>query len=152
MTVEDFSIEKDDDGVEFITFSEGPTKTRQGGLLVKPRLATPKMFVTGEKRCPVALFKQYLEKRPEEMKKTGPFYLAVIDKPQTSAVWYKKTPMGKNKINNIMKTMKEDSPLKDVCPEKKLTNHSARKTVVKKLKSSSIPKCEIKRVTTPSKA
>ena len=38
---------------------------------------------------------------------------------------------------------KEDSPLKDVCPEKKLTNHSARKTVVKKLKSSGIPKCEI---------
>ena len=78
------------------------------------------------------------------MKKTGPFYLAVIDKPQTSAVWYKKTPMGKNTINNIMKTMKEDSPLKDVCPEKKLTNHSARKTVVKKLKSSGISKCEIK--------
>ena len=72
MMVEDFSIEKDDDGVEFITFSEGPTKTRQGGLRVKPRLATPKMFATGEKRCPVALFKQYLEKRPEEMKQTGP--------------------------------------------------------------------------------
>ena len=122
MMVEDFSVENDDDGVEFITFSEGPTKTRQGGLRVKPRLATPKMFATGEKRCPVALFKQYLEKRPEEMRKTGPFYPAVIDKPQTSAVWYKKTPMGKNTINNIMKTMKEDSPLKDVCPEKKLTN------------------------------
>ena len=28
MMVEDFSIEKDDDGVELITFSEGPTKTR----------------------------------------------------------------------------------------------------------------------------
>ena len=27
MMVEDFSIEKDDDGVEFITFSEGLTKT-----------------------------------------------------------------------------------------------------------------------------
>ena len=81
------------------------------------------------------------------MKKTGPSYLVVIDKPQTSAVWYKKTPMGKNTINNIMKTMKEDSPLKDVCPEKKLTNHSARKTVVKKLKSSGIPKCEIKNIT-----
>ena len=46
-----------------------------------------------------------------------------------------------------MKTMKKDSPLKDVCPEKKLTNHSARKTVVKKLKSSGIPKCEIKNIT-----
>ena len=46
MMVEDFSIEKDDDGVEFITFSELPEKTRQGGLLVKPQLATPKMFAT----------------------------------------------------------------------------------------------------------
>ena len=148
MMVEDFSIGKDDDGVEFITFSEGPTKTRQGGLRVKPRLAnTPKMFATGEKRCPVVLFKQYPEKRPVGMKKTGPFYLAVIDKPHTSAVWYKKTPMSKNTINNIMKTMKEDSPLKDFCPKKKLTNHSARKTVVKKLKSSGIPKCEIKNIT-----
>ena len=54
------------------------------------------------------MFKQYLEKRPEEMKKTGPFYLAVMYKPKTSAVWYKKTAIGKNKINNIMKTMKED--------------------------------------------
>ena len=90
---------------------------------------------------------QYLEKRPVGMKKTGPFYLAVIDKPHTSAVWYKKTPMGKNTINNIMKTMKEDSPLKDFCPKKKLTNHSTRKTVVKKLKSSGIPKCEIKNIT-----
>ena len=74
------------------------------------------------------------------MKKTRPFYLAVIDKPQTSAAWYKKTPMGKNTINNIMKTMKEDSTLKDVCPKKKLTNHSTRKTV-------GIPKCEIKNIT-----
>ena len=50
-----------------------------------------------------------------------------------------------NQLQSI--TMKEDSPLKDVCPKKKLTNHSARKTVVKKLKSSGIPKCEIKNIT-----
>ena len=43
--------------------------------------------------------------------------------------------------------MKENSPLKDLCPEKNLTNHSARKTVVKKLKSSGIPKCEITNIT-----
>lgn len=128
--------------------SEGLTKTRAGGLGVKPRLATPQMFVNGEKRCPVVLFKQYLNKRPAELKTTGPLYLGVIDKPQTSA-WYK-TPMGKNTIKkkkNIMKTMKENSPLKDFCPDKKLTNHSARKTVVKKLKSSGIPKCEIQNIT-----
>ena len=42
-----------------------------------------------------------------------------------------------------MKKMKENSPLKELCPEKKITNHSARKTVVKKLKSSGVSKCEI---------
>ena len=64
-------------------FAEGPAKTRQGGLGVKTRLVmTPKMFATGnEEGCPVMLFKRYLRKRPIGMKKSGPFYLAVIDKP-----------------------------------------------------------------------
>ena len=147
MKVEDFTLQRDDEGNEFLTFAEGPTKRRQGGLSVKTRLVTPKMFATeNEERCPVMLFKRYLGKRPSEMKKSGPFYLTVIDKP-VSSVWYKKTPMGKNTINTIMKNMKKNSPLKDLCPEKNLTNHSARKTVVKKLKSSGIPKCEIKNIT-----
>ena len=71
------------------------------------------------------------------MKTTGPFYL----------VWFKKTPKGKNTIDSIMKKMKLNSPLIDLYPEKRITNHSARKTVVKKLKSSRIPKCEIKNIT-----
>ena len=80
------------------------------------------------------------------MKTTGHFYLSVIDNP-TSNVWYKKTPMGKNTINNIMKTMKENSSLNDIIPGKKLiNNHSARRTVVKKLKSCGVPKCEMKNI------
>ena len=113
------------DGVEFMTFSEGPTKTRQGGLRVKPRLPTPKVVATGEKRCPVALVKEYLEKCPVEMKKTGPFYLAVIDKRHTSAVWYRKKPLGKNKINNIMKTMKEAA--KRFLPQKEANQPQRKK-------------------------
>ena len=147
MKVEDFCLQWDNDGIEYFTFAEGPTKTRQGGLKVKPRLVTPKMFATGnEERCPVMLFKVYLEKPPEKMKTTGPFYLSVIDKP-VSNVWCKKTPMGKNTIDSIMKKMKLNSPLIDLCPEKRITNHSARNTVVKKLKSSRIPKCDIKNIT-----
>ena len=69
MKVEDFTVQRDDEGNEFLTFAEGPTKTRQGGLSVKTRLITPKMFATGnEERCPVMLFKRYLEKQPSEMK------------------------------------------------------------------------------------
>ena len=55
--------------------------------------------------------------------------------------------MGKNTTDSIMKKMKLNSPLIDLCPEKKITNHSARKSVVKKLKRSGIPKCEIKNIT-----
>ena len=66
MKVEDFTVQRDDDGTEFLTFDEGLTKTRQGGLSVKNRLVTPKMFATGhEERCPVMLFKLYLEKCPK---------------------------------------------------------------------------------------
>ena len=134
--------------MELNTLLSGPTKTRQGGLKVKPGLVSPKMFATGnEERCPVMLFKVYLDKRPEERKTcTGPFYLSVIDKP-VSNVWFKKTVMGKNTIDSVMKKMKLNPPLIDLCPEKRITNHSARKTVVKKLKSSGMPKCEIKNIT-----
>ena len=139
MKLEDFLLERDDDGNEFLMFAEDLTKTRQGGLNVKQRLAKPKMFAAGdEERCPIKLFKLYLEKRPTEIKTSGPFYLSVIDKP-VSSVWYKKTPMGKNTIDTIMRNMKENLPLKDLCPEKKITNHSAKKTVVN---CSKVPVCQ----------
>ncbi|XP_078361597.1 uncharacterized protein KIAA1958-like [Oculina patagonica] len=81
MKVKDFCLQKDDGGNEFLTFSEGLTKTRQGGLSVKQRLVTPKMFATGGERCPIKLFKLYMERRPTEIKSQGPFYLSVIDNP-----------------------------------------------------------------------
>ena len=81
MNVEDFTLNKDDNSNEFITFTEGPTKTRQGGLRLQPRSVLPKVFATGDSRCPFALFKSYLAKRPEDLKLSGPFYLACIDNP-----------------------------------------------------------------------
>ena len=81
MSVEDFKLCKDDCGTEYVIFNENPTKTRQGGLNTKRRLVLPKMFATVGPRCPVALFKEYLSRRPAEIRKTGPFYLAVIDNP-----------------------------------------------------------------------
>ena len=99
INVDDFTLNsnKDDNGNEFVTFAEGPTKTRQGGLRVQPRSVLPKMFATGESRCSVALFKSYLFKRPEDLKLSGPFYLACIDNPTKTDVWYKKSRMGKKK-------------------------------------------------------
>ena len=56
-----------DDDLEFVEFAEGPTKTRPGGLSAKPRQFQRKMFQTGEGKCPVALFRQYISRRPPNL-------------------------------------------------------------------------------------
>ena len=43
--------------------------------------------------------------------------------------------------------MKENSPLQEMCPDKRLSNHSVRKTVVRKLKAKGVPKSEIITIT-----
>ena len=143
MNEEDFTLNKDDNGNEFVTFHRKPEKTRQGGLLVQARSVLPKMFATGESRCPLALFKSYLPKRPEDLKLSGPLYLACIDNPTTTDVWYKKSRMGKNTSSKIMKSMKENAPLQHMCPEERFSNHSVRKMVLRKLKAKGVQNSEI---------
>ncbi|XP_073248371.1 uncharacterized protein [Porites lutea] len=100
------------------------------------------MFATGGQRCPVKLFKTFLERRPEEMRNSGPFYLALNERPKTQ-VWYKRQRMGVNSINSFMKNMASQEDIQG----KKLTNHSARKTLVKKLKAANQPRSAIIGVT-----
>ena len=141
MTVSDFQFKKDDFGNEFVTFAEGITKTRQSGLHEKHRLVQPKIFSTDTSRCPVNIFKLYLFKRPSQLRSSGALYLSIIHKPISNSLWYKNVPMGQHTINSIMKRMIINSPLQN--SDKKLTNHSARKTLVKKLRQNYIPKSEI---------
>ena len=55
MRLEDSRIMNGDGGLEFVEFAEGPTKTRLGGLSAQPKQFQPKMFHTGEGKCPVTL-------------------------------------------------------------------------------------------------
>ena len=73
---------------------------------------------------------------------SGPFYLAVIERPETQ-VWYKRQRMGVNTNNSFMKSMAAQGGLEG----KKLTNHSARKTLVKTLKAANKPRSAIIGVT-----
>ena len=126
--VEDFSFRKDETGASYIVYAEGIIKTRQSGLHQKSWLQLPKMFETQSERCPVKLFQKYLSKRPVGTEKSGPFYLQPIANPLTN-IWYKKTLMGINSINSMMKDLISNSPLQN--SEKHLANYSARKTLVK---------------------
>ena len=113
MRVEDFSFRKDETGASYIVYVEGITKTRQSGLHQKSRLQLPKMFETQSERCPVKLFQKYLSKRPVGTEKSGPFYLQPIENPLTN-IWYKKTPIGVNGINSMMKDLISNSRLQIV--------------------------------------
>ena len=141
MTVSDFQFKKDDFGNEFVTYTEGMTNTRQSGLHEKHQLIQLKIFSTDTSRCLVNIFKLYLSKRPTQLRSSGPLCLNIIHKPVSNLLWYKNVPMGQQTINSIMKRMIENSPLRN--SNKKLTNHSARKTLVKKLRQNYIPKSEI---------
>ena len=141
--VDDFIFGMDENGSEYIMYDESkPTKTRPGGLRKKKRSQIPRMYATGGERCPVKMFKELLFHRPESMKTSGPLYLSTIKNPQ-STVWYKEQGMGKNRIGEIMKRIVENTEL----ATKKLTNHSGRKTVVKKLDDAAVPRSRIMTVT-----
>ena len=147
MAIEDFSLYRNVDGVdryEYVTFKENPTKTRQGGLNTKRRPVLPNMFATGGVRCPVALFKEFLSRRPPELCQTGPFYLAVIERPKTT-VWYKKKRLGVHSMDHMMKSIVNSTSVASA--GKKLTNHSATKTLLKKLRAAHVEKQSIIQIT-----
>ena len=128
----------------YVEFIENPTKTRQSGLSAKPRRFLPKMFATGDERCPVAIFKEFLWRRPPQLRTTGPLYLSCVSN-LSSQVWYKRQPMGENKINGMMKSVIEGTSLE--VSSKSFSNHSTRRTVVKKLKTAGLEPSSIVKVT-----
>ena len=114
---------KGDDGLEFVEFAEGPTKTRPEGLSANSRQFQPKMFQTGEGKCPVALFRQYISRRPPNLRTSGPFYLSIkYNRRADDEIWYKVQPMGENKINSMMKSTISGTSLETF--EKRFSNHS----------------------------
>ena len=133
MKIEDFTF-KNHDGFTYVTFSEGITKTRQSGLREKYPLQIPKLFETRNGRCPMEIFRTYLAKRPAYWRISGTFYLAAIYNPSCT-IWFKRSPMGVSTINNIMKNVISKSPLET---SKHVTNHSARKTLLKRLKQNNV--------------
>ena len=104
------------------------------------------MFSVGGERCPVALFKQFVERRPLNMRWSGPFYLSIKrNRTLNDNIWFKTQPMGVNTISNMMKTTVAGTSLEE--SHKKFTNYSARNTTVSKLKKANVERSDILKVT-----
>ena len=131
---------------DYVEWVEGVTKTRQGGLVKKERRVPQQAYATGGSRCPVRLLQKLVSKRPEKMKTSGPLYLNPLRSFQADReIWYTTTPVGVNTINNYMKSMANAAGLD--ATGKKLTNHSVRKTTVRKLQKQGIPNSDIAAIT-----
>ena len=104
------------------------------------------MYENKTEKRPLAILLLFKSKCTVELRNMGPFYLTVIDALLTD-VWYKNQAMRVNTINTMLSRMGKKSPLAELCANKKITNHSARKITVQKLKSFGFPKCEIKNIT-----
>ena len=142
--IQDFQFSFDENNVEFVEYNDcKPTKTRPGALRANRRSQRPRMYANGTERCPVRIFKNYISHRPEQLRDKGPLYLSTIINPKGD-VWYKNQKMGVNRIGDIMKRIVAGTKVEGT---KKLTNHSARKTLVKKLDDASVPRDKIIAVT-----
>ena len=128
---------------EYVEWTEGITKTRQGGLHKPGRMMAQKAFAVGGPKCPVALLEKMIAKRPPSLKNSGPLYLQPLRKPKPS-VWYSVQRLGINQIASFMDEIKQSANL-DV--SKRITNHSVRKTLVKKLKKAGVSNTEIIAIT-----
>ena len=135
--------------LEYVQYNERQTKTRTGIDIGNIRDKPPRMYATGDDRCPVKCFKQYMEKRPPGMMDpSAPFYLSVVTNtknPTESQQWFLSQPMGKHKLYNIMKEMVKSSELSESA--KRLTNTSARKYLCQKLLANNVPDTQAVHIT-----
>ena len=128
-------------GQEYLEFNERETKTCSGNDPRNVRAIAPKMFaVPNIEKCPSKAYKVYAEKRPAEMKTDdAPFYLAVNNvKSGSGKPWFKKAPVGVNKLNTLMKTMAQKAGLGP-----NFKNHSGRKTMIQTLVNNDVPPTDI---------
>jgi len=125
-------------GEEYLEWStERESKTRHGDENEHRRFFRPKAYEAGDRKCPVACYKEFVYKRPEEAKSPeSPFFLAVHHqrKPE-NRIWFSKRPMGKNKIDQFLSSATKNLPLSI---SGKFTNHSVRKTYIKTLLDSGV--------------
>ena len=111
----DVALRIDDDGHEYIVYTqERQTKTRTGANPRDIRQTKPRAYAIPDvpNRDPVGLYKKFRGLRPMEMlEPDSPFFLSINYAPKPGHAWYKKIPMGINKLYAVMNELKEGAGL-----------------------------------------
>ena len=144
----DISLFTEEHGREYLQFTERQTKTRSGENPRDVRLVKPKMWANTQNpdRCPISVYKTYADKRPYSYSNADhPFYIATttVHLPSLQEKCFKRNPVGVNKLACMLKRMVKQAGMN---PDKRLSNHSARKYLVQKLNDNNIPPNQIMQI------
>ena len=135
----DIALKKDEaSGEEYLEWTtERESKTRHGDENEHQRSFRPKVYETGDRKCPVSCFKEFVYRRPEEAKSPeSPFFLAIRHwRNPEDKIWFVNSPIGKNKIGQFLSSATKKLPMST---SGKFTNHSVRKTCIKTLLDSGV--------------
>ncbi|CAG2186385.1 unnamed protein product [Mytilus edulis] len=143
----DVTLNTASDGTKYLELNERQTKTRTGANVADVREVSPKIYGTNGDHDPIKYYEIYKSKRPQNFcDAEDPFYLAprTISLADTrSEIWFLRQKIGERKMGAIVKSMKIEGGLDE---NKRLTNHSARKYLVQKLRSNEIPDTDIMQI------
>lgn len=139
----DITLKHDNElDLNFLEYNERQTKTRTGEDLRNTRESKPRMYeIPSSEHCPVKMYNAYKSKRPADFNEADkPFYLAAatnVNAPDDKQQWFVRCPVGRNKLNNIMKSMVKEAGVE--IHGKRLTNTSVRKHLCQKLMDNNVP-------------
>lgn len=111
-------------------------------LKVKPKVVPLYAVPDAGERCPVGIIDKYIDKLPKEAFKKDLFYvrpLSNVPFGETADPWFSSVPVGKNTLNNKIKTMCEKAKIKG-----SKTNHCLRATGATVLFDRGVPEKVIK--------
>jgi hypothetical protein len=144
LSLTNFSFHSDSMGRYYLFYSEGVSKTNQGGL--KHRKLSRRHYkayanVESRDRCVVHIVKTYIGRCHEEGMIKG-FYLRPLEKFKDKSIWFSAMPLGHNKMNSMVKCMMSKAGVKGY-----FTNHFLRATTVSRLFQEGVDKKLIRGVT-----
>ncbi|CAG2216381.1 unnamed protein product [Mytilus edulis] len=134
----DLKLETDRNENQCLSYNERLTKTRDGSNTKNTRAYAPKSWSNpqDERKCHISTYLKYRSNRPTETcQPDSPFYLGV-NRSDNAKHWYKNQPLGEKSLKNLMKQAVAKS---NVEKNKKLTNHSGRKTAITRLLDEGVP-------------
>ena len=130
--------------MKYLELNERQTKTRTGTNISDVREVSLKIFENPGDRYPIKFYEMYASKCSSNF--SGPedlFYLAPRTIPlehTRSSLWYLREKVGVKKLGKLLKTMKEKGQLD---ANKRITNHSASKYLVQKLRENEVQSTDI---------